>query len=140
MDCNQTPRRGLDVVANVKDAKSVDEGYSAATDTYEDLMMDDVVDAVKVVRQALPERFVHRFPAAGHRNDRRGDPRKEAGIVSDTGDGIGGMYSVLSYTPSVVARVPRHPAKLQRRTRAPSARPRFQCFLASVPMVRGSVM
>jgi chaperonin GroEL (HSP60 family) len=75
MDCNQRRRRGLDVVANVKDAKLLAEGYNA-TDTYEDLVKADVVDAVKVVRPALPERFVHRIPTAGHRNHRRGDPRK----------------------------------------------------------------
>jgi hypothetical protein len=89
----------------------------------------------KVVRQALPERFVHRFPAAGHRNDRRGDPRREAGSFSDTG----GINSVLSYAPSVTSATTLCKAATTHKARHRRA-PRFPCFLASVPIVRGSVM
>lgn len=44
---------GSIVVAKVKEAKSADEGYNAATDTYEDLVKAGVIDPAKVVRNAL---------------------------------------------------------------------------------------
>ena len=44
---------GSIVVARVKEAKSQDEGFNAATDTYEDLVKAGVIDPAKVVRNAL---------------------------------------------------------------------------------------
>jgi chaperonin GroEL len=44
---------GSIVVARVREAKVVDEGYNAATDTYEDLVKAGVIDPAKVVRSAL---------------------------------------------------------------------------------------
>ena len=44
---------GSIVVAQVKEAKSPDEGFNAATDTYEDLVKAGVIDPAKVVRNAL---------------------------------------------------------------------------------------
>ena len=44
---------GSIVVARVKDAKAADEGFNAATDTYEDLVKAGVIDPAKVVRNAL---------------------------------------------------------------------------------------
>jgi chaperonin GroEL len=44
---------GSIVVAKVKEAKSADEGYNAATDQYEDLVKAGVIDPAKVVRSAL---------------------------------------------------------------------------------------
>ena len=43
---------GSIVVAKVRDMKA-DEGYNAATDTYEDLVKAGVIDPTKVVRSAL---------------------------------------------------------------------------------------
>ena len=44
---------GSIVVARVRDAKAADEGFNAATDTYEDLVKAGVIDPAKVVRSAL---------------------------------------------------------------------------------------
>jgi chaperonin GroEL len=44
---------GSIVVARVREAKAADEGYNAATDTYEDLVKAGVIDPAKVVRSAL---------------------------------------------------------------------------------------
>ena len=44
---------GSIVVAKVKEMKGADEGYNAATDTYEDLVKVGVIDPAKVVRSAL---------------------------------------------------------------------------------------
>jgi chaperonin GroEL len=44
---------GSIVVARVRDAKSPDEGFNAATDAYEDLVKAGVIDPAKVVRNAL---------------------------------------------------------------------------------------
>jgi chaperonin GroEL len=46
-------QEGSIVVARVRDAKSADEGFNAATDTYEDLVKAGVIDPAKVVRNAL---------------------------------------------------------------------------------------
>ncbi len=43
---------GSIVVAKVRDMKA-DEGYNAATDSYEDLVKSGVIDPTKVVRNAL---------------------------------------------------------------------------------------
>ncbi|MGQ0732946.1 MAG: chaperonin GroEL [Acidobacteriota bacterium] len=44
---------GSIVVSRVREAKSADEGFNAATDTYEDLVKAGVIDPAKVVRSAL---------------------------------------------------------------------------------------
>jgi chaperonin GroEL len=44
---------GSIVVARVREAKAADEGFNAATDTYEDLVKAGVIDPAKVVRSAL---------------------------------------------------------------------------------------
>src|SRR4030095_11374018 len=44
---------GSIVVAKVKDLKNQDEGFNAATETYEDLVKAGVIDPAKVVRNAL---------------------------------------------------------------------------------------
>jgi chaperonin GroEL len=84
---------GSIVVARVKDAKSADEGYNAATDTYEDLVKAGVIDPAKVVRNALQnassiaslllttEALVSEIP----------EEKKEAPAMPG-GGGMGGMY------------------------------------------------
>ena len=44
---------GSIVVQRVKEAKNVDEGFNAATETYEDLVKAGVIDPTKVTRTAL---------------------------------------------------------------------------------------
>ena len=46
-------QEGSIVVSKVKEQKSQDEGFNAATDTYEDLVKAGVIDPAKVVRNAL---------------------------------------------------------------------------------------
>ena len=46
-------QEGSIVVSKVKEQKNVDEGFNAATDTYEDLVKAGVIDPAKVVRSAL---------------------------------------------------------------------------------------
>jgi chaperonin GroEL len=84
---------GSIVVARVKDAKTADEGYNAATDTYEDLVKAGVIDPAKVVRSALQnaasiaslllttEALVSEIP----------EEKKEAPAMPG-GGGMGGMY------------------------------------------------
>jgi chaperonin GroEL len=85
---------GSIVVARVKEAKSADEGYNAATDTYEDLVKAGVIDPAKVVRNALQnassiaslllttEALVSEIP----------EEKKEAPAGGGPGGGMGGMY------------------------------------------------
>ncbi len=82
---------GSIVVAQVKDGKG-DEGFNAATDTYEDLVKAGVIDPAKVVRNALQnassiaslllttEAIVAELP----------EDKKEAPAMP--GGGMGGMY------------------------------------------------
>jgi chaperonin GroEL len=84
---------GSIVVARVKEATSPDEGYNAATDTYEDLVKAGVIDPAKVVRNALQnaasiaslllttEALVSEIP----------EEKKEAPAMPG-GGGMGGMY------------------------------------------------
>jgi chaperonin GroEL len=84
---------GSIVVARVKESKSADEGYNAATDTYEDLVKAGVIDPAKVVRNALQnassiaslllttEALVSEIP----------EEKKEAPAMPG-GGGMGGMY------------------------------------------------
>jgi chaperonin GroEL len=84
---------GSIVVARVKDAKSADEGFNAATDTYEDLVKAGVIDPAKVVRNALQnassiaslllttEALVSEIP----------EEKKDAPAMPG-GGGMGGMY------------------------------------------------
>ena len=84
---------GSIVVARVKDAKTADEGYNAASDTYEDLVKAGVIDPAKVVRNALQnassiaslllttEALVSEIP----------EEKKEAPAMPG-GGGMGGMY------------------------------------------------
>jgi chaperonin GroEL len=83
---------GSIVVARVREAKSADEGYNAATDSYEDLVKSGVIDPAKVVRSALQnassiaslllttEALVSEIP----------EDKKEAPAMP--GGGMGGMY------------------------------------------------
>jgi chaperonin GroEL len=83
---------GSIVVAKVREAKSADEGFNAATDTYEDLVKAGVIDPAKVVRNALQnaasiaslllttEALVSEIP----------EEKKEAPAMP--GGGMGGMY------------------------------------------------
>ena len=83
---------GSIVVAKVKDGKQ-DEGFNAATDTYEDLVKAGVIDPAKVVRNALQnassiaslllttEALVSEIP----------EEKKEAPAMPG-GGGMGGMY------------------------------------------------
>src|SRR4026209_252021 len=50
---NNAGEEGSIVVSRVKEQKSQDEGFNAATDTYEDLLKAGVIDPAKVVRSAL---------------------------------------------------------------------------------------
>jgi chaperonin GroEL len=84
---------GSIVVARVRDAKAADEGFNAATDTYEDLVKAGVVDPAKVVRSALQnaasiaslllttEALVSEIP----------EEKKDAPAMPG-GGGMGGMY------------------------------------------------
>ena len=84
---------GTIVVSRVKDAKSADEGYNAATDVYEDLVKAGVIDPAKVVRNALQnaasiaslllttEALVSEIP----------EDKKDAPAMPG-GGGMGGMY------------------------------------------------
>jgi chaperonin GroEL len=84
---------GSIVVARVRDAKSPDEGFNAATDTYEDLVKAGVIDPAKVVRNALQnassiaslllttEALVSEIP----------EEKKDAPAMPG-GGGMGGMY------------------------------------------------
>jgi len=77
----------------VKEAKSVDEGFNAANDTYEDLVKAGVIDPTKVVRSALQnaasiaslllttEALVSEIP----------EDKKDAPAMPG-GGGMGGMY------------------------------------------------
>jgi chaperonin GroEL len=83
---------GSIVVARVRDAKTPDEGFNAATDTYEDLVKAGVIDPAKVVRSALQnaasiaslllttEALVSEIP----------EEKKDAPAMP--GGGMGGMY------------------------------------------------
>ena len=85
---------GSIVVARVRDAKAADEGFNAATDTYEDLVKAGVIDPAKVVRSALQnaasiaslllttEAIVAEIP----------EEKKDAPQMPG-GGGMGGMYS-----------------------------------------------
>jgi chaperonin GroEL len=46
-------QEGSIIVSKVKEMKNADEGFNAATDTYEDLVKAGVIDPAKVVRNAL---------------------------------------------------------------------------------------
>jgi chaperonin GroEL len=46
-------QEGSIVVQKVKEQKNADDGFNAATDTYEDLVKAGVIDPAKVVRSAL---------------------------------------------------------------------------------------
>ncbi len=84
---------GSIVVAQVKDGKG-DEGFNAATDTYEDLVKAGVIDPAKVVRNALQnaasiaslllttEALVSEIP----------EDKKESPAMPGGGGGMGGMY------------------------------------------------
>ena len=84
---------GSIVVSKVKEQKSQDEGFNAASDTYEDLVKAGVIDPAKVVRNALQnassiaslllttEALVSEIP----------EEKKEAPAMPH-GGGMGGMY------------------------------------------------
>jgi len=84
---------GSIVVAKVREMKQ-DEGFNAATDTYEDLVKAGVIDPAKVVRNALQnaasiaslllttEALVSEIP----------EDKKEAPAMHGHGGGMGGMY------------------------------------------------
>ena len=88
-------QEGSIVVSKVKEQKSVDEGFNAATDTYEDLVKAGVIDPAKVVRSALQnassiaslllttEALVSEIPE---------EKKEQAGGHSHGGPGMGGMY------------------------------------------------
>ena len=80
------------MVSKVRDMKA-DEGFNAATDTYEDLVKSGVIDPAKVVRSALQnassiaslllttEALVSEIPE-----------EKKDGPAMPPGGGMGGMY------------------------------------------------
>ncbi len=86
-------QEGSIVVSRVKEMKSADEGFNAATETYEDLVKAGVIDPAKVVRNALQnassiaslllttEALVSEIP----------EEKKEAPAGGGHG-GMGGMY------------------------------------------------
>jgi chaperonin GroEL len=88
-------QEGSIVVSKVKEQKTNDEGFNAATETYEDLVKAGVIDPAKVVRSALQnassiaslllttEALVSEIP----------EEKKEAASGhSHGGPGMGGMY------------------------------------------------
>jgi chaperonin GroEL len=88
-------QEGSIVVSKVKEQKNVDEGFNAATETYEDLVKAGVIDPAKVVRSALQnassiaslllttEALVSEIPE---------EKKEPAGGHSHGGPGMGGMY------------------------------------------------
>jgi chaperonin GroEL len=90
---NNAGEEGSIVVSRVKEQKTQDEGFNAATDTYEDLVKAGVIDPAKVVRSALQnassiaslllttEALVSEIP----------EEKKEAPAMPH-GGGMGGMY------------------------------------------------
>ena len=86
-------QEGSIVVAKVRDMKQ-DEGFNAATDTYEDLVKAGVIDPAKVVRSALQnassiaslllttEALVSEIP----------EEKKDGPAMPHGGGGMGGMY------------------------------------------------
>ena len=89
-------QEGSIVVSKVKEQKNADEGFNAATETYEDLVKAGVIDPGEGRSQRAAERLVHRLTAADHRSARLRDPRGEEGAGggghSHGGPGMGGMY------------------------------------------------
>jgi len=87
-------QEGSIVVSKVREMKQ-DEGFNAATDTYEDLVKAGVIDPAKVVRNALQnassiaslllttEALVSEIPE---------EKKEPAGGHSHGGPGMGGMY------------------------------------------------
>ncbi len=87
-------QEGSIVVSKVKEQKSNDEGFNAATETYEDLVKAGVIDPAKVVRSALQnassiaslllttEALVSEIPE---------EKKEPAGGHSHGGPGMGGM-------------------------------------------------
>ena len=81
------------MVSKVKEMKQ-DEGFNAATETYEDLVKAGVIDPAKVVRSALQnassiaslllttEALVSEIP----------EEKKDAPAMPHGGGGMGGMY------------------------------------------------
>ncbi len=88
-------QEGAIVVSKVKEQKSTDEGFNAATETYEDLVKAGVIDPAKVVRSALQnassiaslllttEALVSEIPE---------EKKEPAGGHAHGGPGMGGMY------------------------------------------------
>src|SRR5215203_1002056 len=88
-------QEGSIVVSKVKEQKTNDEGFNAATDTYEDMVKAGVIDPAKVVRSALQnassiaslllttEALVSEIPE---------EKKEPAGGHSHGGPGMGGMY------------------------------------------------
>jgi chaperonin GroEL len=88
-------QEGSIIVSKVKEQKSVDEGFNAATEVYEDLVKAGVIDPAKVVRSALQnassiaslllttEALVSEIPE---------EKKEPAGGHSHGGPGMGGMY------------------------------------------------
>jgi chaperonin GroEL len=88
-------QEGSIVVSKVKEQKNVDDGFNAATETYEDLVKAGVIDPAKVVRSALQnassiaslllttEALVSEIPE---------EKKEPAGGHSHGGPGMGGMY------------------------------------------------
>ncbi len=88
-------QEGSIVVSKVKEQKNADEGFNAATETYEDLVKAGVIDPAKVVRSALQnassiaslllttEALVSEIPE---------EKKEPAGGHSHGGPGMGGMY------------------------------------------------
>jgi chaperonin GroEL len=87
-------QEGSIVVQRVKEMKSVEEGFNALTDKYENLVHAGVIDPAKVVRSALQnsssiaslllttEALVSEIP----------EDKKEAPMPGGGGGGMGGMY------------------------------------------------
>src|SRR5690349_13429380 len=87
-------QEGSIVVSKVKEQKNADEGFNAATETYEDMVKAGVIDPAKVVRNALQnassiaslllttEALVSEIP----------EEKKEAAHAHAGPGGMGGMY------------------------------------------------
>jgi chaperonin GroEL len=88
-------QEGSIVVSKVKEQKSADEGFNAASEVYEDLVKAGVIDPAKVVRSALQnassiaslllttEALVSEIPE---------EKKEAAGGHAHGGPGMGGMY------------------------------------------------
>jgi len=85
---------GSIVVSKVKEQKNPDEGFNAATETYEDMVKAGVIDPAKVVRSALQNAssIASLLLTTGALVSEIPEEKKEPAGGHSHGPGMGGMY------------------------------------------------